>query len=126
MSDLKFGAIGWVDLTVPNAPEVREFYAAVVGWTVQEVKMGEYSDFTMRSAAGEAVAGVCHARGTNVGLPAQWLVYVSVPDLDASLAACVAKGGKIFRAKASMGSYGDFAVIEDPAGAVMALIQPKA
>lgn len=126
MSDLKFGAVGWLDLTVPNAGDVRDFYAGVVGWTVQDVKMGDYSDYTMRSSAtGEAVAGVCHAKGTNVGLPRQWLVYVSVPDLDASLAACVARGGKVFRARASMGSYGDFAVIEDPAGAVMALIQPR-
>ena len=88
--------------------------------------MRDYTDFTMRtSETGEAVAGVCNAKGTNVGLPQQWLVYVSVPDLDASLAECVKRGGKVFRARASMGSYGDFAVIQDPAGAVMALIQPK-
>lgn len=68
MSDLTFGAIGWIDLTVPNAPAVRDFYAAVVGWTVQDVKMGDYADYTMRtSESGEAVAGVCHAQGTNVG-----------------------------------------------------------
>ena len=127
MSDLKTGAIAWVDLTVPNAQALRDFYASVVGWTPQDVKMGDYADFTMRSSAtGEAVAGVCHAKGSNVGLPQQWLVYVSVPDLDASLAACVAKGGMVYRARASMGSYGDFAVIQDPAGAVMALIQPRA
>ena len=126
MSDLKTGAIAWVDLTVPNAPELRDFYAAVCGWTPQDVKMGDYSDYTMRAAAtGEAVAGVCHAQGTNTGLPRQWLVYVSVPDLNASLAECVGRGGKVFREPASMGSYGDFAVIQDPAGAVMALIQPK-
>ena len=127
MSDLKSGAIAWVDLTVPNAPELRDFYSAVVGWTPQDVKMGDYADYTMRASAdGEAVAGVCHAKGTNVGLPKQWLVYVSVPDLDASLAECVKRGGTVFRARASMGSYGDFAVIQDPAGAVMALIQPRA
>lgn len=126
MSDLKSGAIGWVDLTVPDAPELRDFYCAVVGWTPQDVKVGDYTDFTMRtSETGEAVAGVCHAKGANTGLPQQWLVYVSVPNLDASLAVCVAKGGTIYRARASMGSYGDFAVIQDPAGAVMALIQPR-
>ena len=126
MADLKSGAIAWVDLTVPNAPELRDFYSAVVGWTPQDVKMGDYADYTMRASAdGEAVAGVCHARGTNVGLPAQWLVYVSVPDLGAALAECVKRGGTIYRERASMGSYGDFAVIQDPAGAVMAVIQPR-
>lgn len=126
MSDLKTGAIAWIDLTVPDAPELRDFYAAVCGWSPQDVKMGDYADYTMRaSATGEAVAGVCHAKGKNTGLPRQWLVYVSVSDLDASLAECVGRGGKVYREKASMGSYGDFAVIQDPAGAVMALIQPK-
>ncbi|MDA1081366.1 MAG: VOC family protein [Gemmatimonadetes bacterium] len=126
MSDNKTGAIAWVDLTVPGAEELRDFYAAVCGWTPQDVKMGDYADYTMRTAeTGEAIAGVCHAKGKNSGLPKQWLVYVSVSDLDASLAECVGRGGKVYREKASMGSYGDFAVIQDPAGAVMALIQPK-
>ena len=26
------GSISWVDLTVPDAPGVRDFYAAVTGW----------------------------------------------------------------------------------------------
>jgi predicted enzyme related to lactoylglutathione lyase len=124
MSDAKMGAIGWVDLTVPNATEVRDFYAAVAGWTPQDIAVGDYNDYGMNRPDGETVAGICHARGSNTGLPAQWLVYVTVPDLDASLAACVARGGKIYREKRSLGAYGDLAVIQDPAGAVMGLIQP--
>jgi predicted enzyme related to lactoylglutathione lyase len=27
------GQIGWVDLTVPNATTVRDFYQHVTGWT---------------------------------------------------------------------------------------------
>lgn len=27
------GAVAWVDLTVDDAPKVRDFYAGVVGWT---------------------------------------------------------------------------------------------
>jgi hypothetical protein len=38
------GTIGWFDLTVPNADEVRDFYRAVVGWGVEECEMGGYSD----------------------------------------------------------------------------------
>lgn len=39
------GSISWVDLTVADAPGIRDFYAAVTGWTASEVPMGEYSDF---------------------------------------------------------------------------------
>lgn len=125
MGELKTGTIGWVDLTVPDATAVRDFYAAVAGWTAQDVPVGDYVDYAMNAADGETVAGVCHARGSNTGLPAQWLVYVTVSDLDASLAACVANGGRVYRERKSMGSYGDLAVIQDPAGAVMGLIQPR-
>jgi len=49
---------------------LRDFYAAVCGWSPQDVKMGDYSDYTMRASSdGVAVAGVCHAKGENVVLP---------------------------------------------------------
>lgn len=42
MSDAKHpvGSIGWIDLTVDDAPRVRDFYAAVVGWKPEPVPMG--------------------------------------------------------------------------------------
>ena len=85
--------------------------------------MGDYEDYAMGPAGGDPVAGVCHARGSNTGLPAQWLVYVTVPDLDHSLAECARLGGSVVAPPRDMGAYGRFAVVRDPAGAVMALIQ---
>ncbi len=119
------GTIGWSDLTVANATEVRDFYAAVCGWTFQTVAMDGYEDYAMIASDGETgVAGICHARGPNADIPPQWLNYVSVPDVHAALAACTARGGRIIRPASSMGSYGTLAVIADPAGAVLALLQP--
>jgi len=82
------GAIAWTDLTVKPAVEVRDFYAAVVGWKFSAVEMGGYSDFCMNQPADDKpVAGVCHARGENANLPAQWLIYINVPSLKRSLTA---------------------------------------
>ena len=62
-------AVSELDLTVPDADAVRDFYKAVVGWGVQDVDMGGYSDYAMtHPATGQPVAGVCHARGVNAGL----------------------------------------------------------
>lgn len=117
------GTIGWHDLTVPNADEVRDFYAAVVGWNTEPLDMGGYSDYVMKSPETDAgIAGVCHARGTNANLPPQWLIYVYVPDLDASLEHCRALGGTVLVGPKSMGES-RYAVIRDPAGAAMALYQ---
>lgn len=38
-----------MDLTVADAPAVRDFYAAVAGWTPAEVPMGGYSDYCMNT-----------------------------------------------------------------------------
>jgi predicted enzyme related to lactoylglutathione lyase len=34
------GTITWQDLTVPDAEALRDFYASVVGWKAQPVRMG--------------------------------------------------------------------------------------
>ena len=49
----EIGMIGWTDLTVENADEVRDFYQAVVGWTPAPVKMGDYNDYCMNAAGDE-------------------------------------------------------------------------
>ena len=116
------GSISWIDLTVPDAVKIREFYSEVVGWRTEPVSMGEYDDFNMiRPSNSEAVAGVCHARGGNADLPAKWLIYITVEDLDRSIARCEELGGKVIAGPRNAGGEGRFCVIEDPAGAVAAL-----
>jgi uncharacterized protein len=119
------GRIGWFDLTVPDAVAVRDFYHNVVGWTSTEVDMGGYSDYCMNlPAGGETITGVCHARGVNATLPPVWLLYITVADLEESLRQCEALGGQVRNGPRSLGPQGRFAVIADPAGAVVALFEP--
>jgi len=119
------GTIGWTDLTVDNAEEVRDFYREVVGWQVAEVDMGEYSDYSMETAeSGTPTAGVCHARGQNRGLPVQWLLYILVSDLDWSVERLVALGGEVVSGPRKMGNAGRYCVFKDPAGAAAALFEP--
>lgn len=121
------GTIGWADLTVPNASELRDFYRDVAGWAVDDVAMGDYSDYCMRPpAAAQPAAGICHARGPNAALPAQWLIYITVADVDASAARCVALGGTVLAEPRGAGASGRYCVIQDPAGAVAALFTPAA
>lgn len=119
------GTIGWVDLTVGDAEGLRDFYAGVTGWRAQPLDMGGYSDFVMTAASGDPVAGICHARGANAGLPAQWLIYIVVTDLDHSLDVCRGHGGTVVAGPKIMPGQGRYAVIRDPAGAAAALFEPS-
>ena len=124
--EMKPGTIGWQDLTVLNAEEVRDFYKAVVGWESRGEDMGGYEDYHMISpATGQSAAGICHARDVNADVPPQWLVYVIVEDVARSCATCASMGGKVVAGPRNMGA-GRFAVIQDPAGAMCALFAPGA
>ena len=116
------GKIGWIDMTVENAAELRDFYSAVVGWRPEDVSLGDYSDYSMLTPQGDAVSGICHARGSNAELPGGWLIYITVDDIDASIEACEQRGGEVLvPVKALAG--GRYCVIRDPSGAAAALYQ---
>ncbi len=115
------GQVAWIDLTVDAAGEVRDFYEQVLGWHSEPVSMGEYNDYNMIPAGNdEPIAGVCHARGSNVGIPPVWMLYVTVENLEASIAACLASGGSLVKEPADGGKS---CIIRDPAGAVLTLYQ---
>ena len=122
--ETELGSLAWFDLTVENASEVKDFYAAVVGWKPSAVSMGDYSDYNMTApASGRPVAGVCHARGANADLPAQWLMYIVVEDIETGRERCEELGGKLLTPVKNMGGQGRYCVFQDPAGAVAALWQ---
>jgi uncharacterized protein len=124
MGKMAPGSIGWVDLTVPDAAAIRDFYTRVTGWTASPVAMGTYHDYGMHAEGGEMVAGICHARGENSEIPPVWLVYITVEDLDQSVERCTEGGGKLRSPIRTFGSHGRLCLIEDPAGAVVALFEP--
>ena len=125
MYSTDIGGISWVDLTVSNAQEVRDFYSDVIDLEAEPLSMGDYDDYVMKSPHNEELqVGVCHARGVNAGLPPQWLVYFNVEDIEASVEACTKRGGKVIAPVREMDDF-SMCVIQDPAGAVAALIAKK-
>lgn len=118
------GSIGWIDITVDDAEGLRDFYQAVVGWDSDGVSMGDYEDYSMLTPESrEAVAGICHARGSNADLKGGWLIYIVVADVDASAATCKQRGGEVLVGPRGLAG-GRFCVIRDPSGATAALYQP--
>jgi uncharacterized protein len=127
MSDekIKYGKIGWIDLTVPDAEKIKDFYSKVAGWNATPLSMGDYDDYVMMPAEGtDAAGGICHAKGPNTGIPPYWMIYINVKNLDESISECIRLGGEIVKPPKQMGTYGKYAIIKDPAGAVSALFEP--
>jgi uncharacterized protein len=122
----RVGCISWLDLTVSDASATREFYRQVVGWSVQDVDMEDaserYADYSMLGDDGNPAAGICHARGVNMGLPPTWMIYLPVGDLAESLRRVREGGGKVIKAtRRTDGKYA-YAAVQDPVGACLALV----
>ena len=121
--DSTIGAISWMDLTVENADDIRDFYKSVTGWKSMDVGMGEYNDYCMLSPGDNQVrSGICHARGVNADIPPMWILYINVANLDESLSAAIHHGGQLVSGPRNMGES-RFCIIRDPAGAVVGLFQ---
>jgi uncharacterized protein len=122
------GRIAWLDLTVPpaSASATRDFYRAVICWSVQDVEMedgdGHYADFNMVGRNGSPVAGICNARGVNAGMPPVWMIYLPVGDLGESIRRVTAGGGRVVRTVQRKDRGYAYAAIQDPVGAYLALV----
>jgi hypothetical protein len=122
----RVGCISWLDLTVSDASATRDFYRQVVDWSVQDVEMEDaserYTDYSMFGDDGNPAAGVCHARGANLGLPPIWMIHLPVGDLAESLRRVREGGGKVLKTiRGADGEYA-YAAVQDPVGACLALV----
>ena len=118
----KAGAWAWCDLRSPDPDLAREFYGALFGWAFEAVPMAgdEYTTFTPNGAAAPA-GGVGPMMGAD-GVPAHWLNYFAVLDVDQAVDAVVSEGGTILT-PAFDSPFGRMAPILDPAGAPLIVMQ---
>lgn len=104
---------------------LKNFYTQVIGWETEDFAMkdndGAYTDYVVKDDAGNWAGGICHARGVNLGLPPQWIVYVNVADIAQSVEKCLALGGKVLKESKTAEGELAYVLIQDPLGAVLAL-----
>ncbi|MGH9090133.1 MAG: VOC family protein [Acidimicrobiales bacterium] len=123
MTEYEHGVPSWVDVSVPDLPAARAFYAALFGWDVPEgpPEAGGYSIATLR---GRSVAGV--GPQMNPAAPPAWTTYVNVDSADEAAAAVASAGGRMLVPPMDVLDVGRMGILADPAGAVLGLWQPRA
>jgi predicted enzyme related to lactoylglutathione lyase len=119
------GRFVWHDLMTTDPEAAKAFYTTVTGWGTQ-VWDGPMP-YTMWTANEVPMGGIMQLppEATAGGAPPHWLAYVSVPDVDATLARAQELGGKTLVPAQDIPTVGRFAVIADPQGAVLALFKSE-
>ena len=112
----------WTELQTRGAARAAEFYKAVFGWEIEvEDKPPHY---ITGSVKGQMNCGIFDMDKANMPaeIPANWMVYFNVADLDKSLAVVNRLDGKALMEPMDI-EPGRFTTVTDPQGAVMVLMQ---
>jgi len=118
------GAFSWSELITPDPAAAAAFYGSLFGWKAEAMPMGD-GHYTVVKAGEAAVGGIMAPPTGAQGMPPAWGVYVTVADVDATVAQAVALGGKVCAQAMEVPGVGRMAVLADPQGAVFNVMQYK-
>ena len=111
------GKFVWFEHLSDDVSGARAFYEQLFGWRSENMPTGGEPYPVIRNGA-EGIGGY---RTAPAGVPASWLSYLSVADVDSSYAAALAAGAKGLMPPTDFGSIGRGATIADPTGAAFSL-----
>ena len=121
------GTFCWADLATTDPAGAKAFYGELFGWEAEDMPAGEAGTYSMLRLDGDDVCALYELEDERreMGIPPHWISYVSVEDADATAYRAVELGGTVFGGAFDVMDAGRMAIIQDPAGAVLAAWQPE-
>lgn len=121
----KQGLFNWNELLTRDVEAAKKFYSEVLGWTAEDMPMGDMGTYVIFKADDEQVGGMMRIppEAEKMGVPSYWGAYISVDDVDATAGKVAAQGGKVLVPPMDAEGVGRFATVQDPQGAVFGIIK---
>ena len=121
------GTPSWVDLMTTDPEGAQAFYGALFGWDFQTNPTPDGQEYIMCSLKGHAAAGLGKQAQEQIdmGIPPMWNTYISVNDIEATVAKVADAGGSVMVPPMEVMDAGHMAIIVDSTGAVVSLWQPN-
>ena len=120
------GSFHWNELMTHDVAKAKDFYAKALGWTYDDMPMGEmYGTYTIIKMGDQMVGGMFQLAGpTFENQPDAWFTYVAVDDVDARLKKATAAGATVMREPWDVPGVGRIAIIQIPGGAAQGWMVP--
>ena len=116
----KPGQFCWNELVTTNVPSAKKFYAGLLGWKTKP--FGKGMEYALLMKGKDSVGGLM--KSPMPGCPAQWVGYVIVADVDATVKKATKLKGKVVVKPFTVPEVGRIAVLVDPQGATFGIIKP--
>jgi predicted enzyme related to lactoylglutathione lyase len=114
----------WVELACRDREQARHFYGQVFGWQPVSMELAG-SDYTSFDLGEAPVAGMLRMdERWPPHYPAHWIPYFQVVDCDDAVARAIERGAWV-RVGPTDAPTGRFAIMSDPTGARMAVIEVR-
>ena len=118
------GKIIWRDLLTNDPAASQRFYGELFGWTFES--LDNHSAYTLIRHNGRMIGGMIDTVALNNRNDiSQWVVLMSVEDVDASIARVTAAGGEVVTPVTDLQNRGQLAVFRDAEGALMGLLETR-
>ncbi len=118
------GTFCWADLGTPDAVAATRFYTTLFGWTAEARPTESDAFYTMLHADGRSVAALYQQEAPPNG-PPHWLSYICVASVSDAAGRARGLGGAVLMEPFDVLDVGRMAMVRDPAGAVVALWEPR-
>lgn len=123
------GRVIWRDLISDKPAESRRFYEELFGWEFEGVgnlfNLGGEDVYSLIRHNGRLIGGMVNEARLDNGADdiSQWVVLMSVADVDKAAATFAAEGGEVLTPPKDVAERGRMAIVVDPQGALLALVQ---
>ena len=119
------GTFSWIDLTTSDQEAAKGFYGELFGWDFDDMPVGDTGQvYSMAKIDGAAVAAISGQQPGDPS-PPHWNNYVTVESADDAAAKAKEAGGTVMMDAFDVLDSGRMAVLQDPAGAILCVWQPK-
>lgn len=121
------GAVHWNELNTRNVKKAKEFYKKTLGWSYDDMPMGDemYGTYTIAKVGDKMVGGMFEMKGPMFeGVPENWFTYFAVDNIDKMLKKVKDAGGTVLRDPFDVAGVGRIAIIKDSNGAVQGWMTP--
>ena len=118
------GIFSWHELVTKDLEGSTKFYTELLGYETETVEMpGGAPPYTMFKTGDQYVGGLMQPPEDKGDVPTMWIGYITVEDLDATVAKAQELGAKICMPPTDVPGKGRFAGLSDPQGAPIAFWQ---
>lgn len=117
------GTFAWMELATRDADAALAFYTGLLGWTPTSADLGGVTYHILRNGD-DAVGGLFGMTEEWGDMASHWMPYLAVDDLETALERVRELGGTVHFGPHEAPHVGRFALVEDPTGAKVSLLEP--